>query len=341
MKHSRYLCVFISILDFVLTYKKCFVSLSFEATRIFRNLQAVWRCETRITTQYHPHKRNNKRQHWSFKLSLLVHLRPSLFSLSAFHFRSTAFQEKRCLPGAHGPFWNYHHTTNMLLTLGIGKRPGHHQMLTCLPFFPLEKDLADTRMYQVASAQVYLVKQELCRYNLCAWKSSLAPRQLSPSALIHKAIARAGHTVTWLGQRGSLGTRAALTALTGAHPGWRGDAYVIFHVARVLSKVYQFWVWMLLRNVSPKQLISIMKTMVVKRKIPQLDKPTPPEESENRREVKYFKLTRGITLNCNLSQKHFDTEWALVHPVSRALHTMFKTTLVWDGISLNTLANLV
>lgn len=62
-----------------------------------------------------------------------------------------------------------------------------------------------------------------------------------------------------------------------------------------------------------------MKTMVIERKIPQLDQQTPLEESENRREEKYFKLTRGITLNCNLSQKHLDTDSAqnelLVHPV--------------------------
>lgn len=67
----------------------------------------------------------------------------------------------------------------MLLTLGIGKKPGHHKILAgLLFFFPLERDLAGlmqvfvTRMYQVASVRVYLVKQELCRYNL------LAPRQL-------------------------------------------------------------------------------------------------------------------------------------------------------------------
>lgn len=47
-------------------------------------------------------------------------------------------------------------------------------MLACLVFFPLEWDLAGlihvfvTRMYQVASVQVYLAKQELCMSNLCA-----------------------------------------------------------------------------------------------------------------------------------------------------------------------------
>lgn len=82
-----------------------------------------------------------------------------------------------------------------------------------------------------------------------------------------------------------------------------------------------------------------------RKKIPQLDQQIPLEESENRREEKYFKLTRGIILNCNLSQKHFDTDSAqkelLVHCVSRALQTVFKTTLVRDGISLHILANLV
>lgn len=148
----------------------------------------MWRCERRTTTLHHPHKRNNKPQHWSFKLSLLVHLSLSLFSLSVFHFRSTAFQEKHCLPGARGPFWNYHQTTNMLLTLGIGKnRSSQNACLLACFFLPLERDLASliqvfvTRMSQVGSAQVYLVKQELCRNNLHAWKSSLAPRQLSLS----------------------------------------------------------------------------------------------------------------------------------------------------------------
>lgn len=54
-----------------------------------------------------------------------------------------------------------------------------------------------------------------------------------------------------------------------------------------------------------------MKTMVVERKIPQLDHlKAPLEKSENRREVKYSKITRGIALICNLSQKHFDTNSA-------------------------------
>lgn len=51
-----------------------------------------------------------------------------------------------------------------------------------------------------------------------------------------------------------------------------------------------------------------MKTMAVERKIPQLDQPTW-REWEQKKE-KYYKLTRGITLNCNLSQKHFDTDSA-------------------------------
>lgn len=111
------------------------MSLSLEATRILGSLWVVWRCEPRSAIRYHPHKRNNKPQHWSIKLSLLVRLSLSLFSLSVFHFRSAAFQEKHCLPGARGPFWNYHQPTNTSPNTGDRKKPGHHKTLACLLFF--------------------------------------------------------------------------------------------------------------------------------------------------------------------------------------------------------------
>lgn len=216
----------------------------------------MWRCETRTTTLYHPHKRNNKLQHWCFKLSLLVHLSLSLFSLSVFHFRSTAFQEKHCLPGARGPFWNYHQTTNMLLTLGIGNRSSQN---ACLLFFPLERALAGliqvfvTRMSQVGSAQVYLVKQELCRNNPCAWKSSLAPRQLSLSGeALSSPLQSQGQSRTHCHLEGEaeagLGREAPWAPGQLSQPRlkhiWAEESIFVlkgFHFAvSVVSKVYQY-----------------------------------------------------------------------------------------------------
>lgn len=246
------------------------MSLSLEATRILGSLWVVWRCEPRSAIRYHPHKRNNKPQHWSIKLSLLVCLSLSLFSLSVFHFRSAAFQEKHCLPGARGPFWNYHQPTNTSPNSGDRKKPGHHKTLACLLFFSLEWDLSGlihvfvTRMCQVASVQVYLVKQELCRYNLCAWKSSLVPTQLSLSGealsphlqshsqsrthchLVGEAEAGLEREAPWAPRQ--------LSQPRLKHTRGEEGVFMLqgFHFAvSILSKVDQFWVWMLLRNVSP------------------------------------------------------------------------------------------
>lgn len=120
-------------------------------------------------------------------------------------------------------------------------------MLAC--FFSLEWDLACpfhvfvTRMYQVKTA--CQCRGLHCKGRSCAGITSMTKSlhwfpgcfrcQVRCSALIYKATARAGQTVTcvfsftcqhyW--RRRLLGPQAALTAQAEAHPGWGGGICVI------------------------------------------------------------------------------------------------------------------